>query len=61
MVLQQVFGLAAKPKDAADTSVLKAPLGASPVATPASWGGHRWLWVALRTLKERQCRSEPKG
>jgi len=38
-----------------------ASLGASPVATPASSGGHRWLWVALRTLKERQCRSEPKG
>ena len=49
MVLQQVFGLAAKPKDAADTSVLKAPLGASPVATPASSGEHRWLWVALHS------------
>ena len=29
------------------------------LATPASWGWHCWLWVALCTLRERPCRSGP--
>ena len=37
-----------------------AGLGAPRLAAPASWGGHSWLWVALRTLEERLCRRNPE-
>ena len=62
VLLQQVFGLAAKPKDAADTSVLKAPLAphrSPPLLPPGA--GTAGSGSALRILKERQCHSEPKA
>ena len=37
-----------------------ATLGAPQLATPASPGGHSWLWVARRTLEERPCRPGPR-
>ena len=36
------------------------PLGIGTARHPCvSWGWHGWLWVALHTLEERPCRSEP--
>ena len=41
-------------------SVLNAPSWERHSSPPhASWGCHGWLWVALRTLKERPCCSRP--